>query len=238
MEMFKMRLSRLLPVSLFIAVPLFGAVIDISTGVAAWTASGPNVAGTVAAVSMGATPNSVWQAAPAGSEWIGATGTDGALSTTTGLPGTYVFTFTFNTAALGGSLTYQIGADNQGSVVVELDGVPVNSFNHPGNALTDAGSGAQGCAFLPPGSNLCNPPATSQGFVGPGTVNWGPGGAGVITIRATVINSVPPDPSPVGFLLAGEADYVPSVDGPEPGTFALVGAGLVLVAIRRARARS
>lgn len=231
-------LDRLWPVSfLLVAAPMFGTVIDISTGVANWTGSGPNVLGSAPAANLGATPNSVWQPAPAGSQWISTLSTDGGLATTSGLPGTYLFTLSFNTAGLGGSLSYQIGADNQGSVVVELDGVPVNTFNHPGNALTDAGSAAQGCAFLPPGSNLCNPTGTSQGLVGPGTVNWGAGGAGVITIRATVINSVPPDPSPIGFLLAGQADFVPNVDSPEPATFALAGLGLACVAAGRLRRR-
>lgn len=239
---FSSRMGWLRPALLLVTAPVFGAVINISTGVASWTGTGPNVGGSVPGVNMGATPNSVWVPAPSGSQWISTLGTDGALSTTSGVPGTYVFLLSFATPGLGGSLSYQVAADNQGSVEVLLDGVLINAFSHPGNSLTDAGSSAPGCAFLPAGSSLCLPAGTAQGTVGPGTVAWGAGGTGTITLRATVINSVPPDPSPVGFLLAGQAEFSevdpPDPDPtpmPEPSTYAMAGFGLALLLARRLR---
>lgn len=226
---------RLLPAFLM-AGSIFGAIIDISTGVASWSASGPNVAGTVAAANLGATPNGVWVPAPAGSLWVSSTPTDGSNVGTTGVPGTFTFRLMFSTAGLGGSLSYVMAADNQGSVAVFLDGVSISSFSHPGNALTDGASGASGCAFLPAGSALCTPVGTSQGAVGPGSnVTWGAGGAGVITIVGTVVNSQPPAPSPVGFLLSGLAITNDAATVPEVSTswLMLIGGALVLLGAKR-----
>lgn len=232
---------RLLPVTLFLvegSSALSAAVIPLSTGVASWNASGPNATGTNPAVNLGATPNGVWLPAPGGSQWVSTVATDGLLSTTTGIPGTYLFTLSIATPALGGSLNYQVAADNQGTVRVLLDGVPISTFSHPGNLLTDAGSSAQGCAFLPAGSNLCLPAATSQGMVGPGAILFSAGGAGVLTIEATVINSEPPNPSPIGFLLTGNADVNTAVIVPEPSTYAMAAIGLGMILAGRKRLRS
>lgn len=213
---------------------LSAALITLNTGAAAWSASGPNVVGTVNAANLGANPNGVWLPAPAGSQWISTVATDGTLPPdVSGVPGTYTFSLSFTTDALGGSINYQTAGDNEVTIVVTLDGVPISTFAHPGNLLTDSSSGAQGCAFLPPGSSLCNPPNTSQGMVGPGTIIVAPGGAGTIVITATVINSQPPSPSPVGFLLAGEADMNSYV--PEPSSLGTLASGIALIALGKRR---
>lgn len=241
LSLFRRVLANLAPVPLLLAgccstALLPAAIIPLSTGVASWNASGPNVAGTNPAVNLGATPNAVWLPAPGGSQWVSTVATDGSLSTTTGIPGTYLFTLTIATPGLGGSLNYLVAADNQGTVRVLLDGVPISTFSHPGNTLTDAGSAAQGCAFLPPGSSLCLPAGTSQGMVGPGAILIAAGGAGVLTIEATVINSEPPNPSPIGFLLSGNADVNTVV--PEPSAYAMAAIGLGMIVAGRKRLRS
>ena len=233
---------RFAPVLL--ASSLFATTVNLNTGVAAWQGSGPNVTGSVAAQNLGAggalgvnpTGNTAWLTPPAGSGWISTLATDGQIPqpsgpTLTGLPGTYTFTFTFATAGLGGSLSYISAGDNQVTVVVSLNGTPINTFNHPGNTL-NAGS-APGCAFLPAGSTICGPPP-AQGEVGPGTITWAAGGAGTITITATVVNTQPPSPSPVGFLLGGTATFTdPGV--PEPSTYAMLGLGSVALIAARIR---
>ena len=221
----------LLAGSLLVAAP-----INLNTGVASWTGSGPNVVGTVAAVNLGATPNSVWLTAPGGSQWVSTQATDGVLPpASTGLPGTYTFIFSFATPGLGGSLSFGTAADNQVSVAVKLDGVTISTYSHPGNSLINTNL-STGCAFLPAGNTTCTPDP-AQGLVGPGTINWSAGGIGLISIEATVTNGLPPNPSPVGFLLNGTATPTPpDVLIPEPATFAMVGlGGLGLIAFRQRR---
>ena len=227
--------TRLLALPLLFSGSMFGAIINLNTGVAAWQGSGPNVVGTGAVSNLGVSPNSVWLTAPAGSQWVGTQLTDGVLPpATSGLPGTYLFDFSFNTAGLGGSLSYVTAADNQGTVEVSLDGTPINTFAHPANAFP-TGTGTFGCAFLPLADTTCTTPAPGQ--VGPGTISWGAGGAGTVRIRATVVNGQPPNPSPVGFLLIGSATTIDAPTGgdvPEPSTFAMLALGGVgLLAVRR-----
>ena len=216
-----------------LAGSLLAGTISIATGPVVWSAAGPNVGGTVAAAIV-ASPDANWLLATGGSSWISTLATDGAG--TTGLSGSYTFSITITTDGLGGSLSYITAADNQDSVVVKLNNAPINTFNHPGNTL-NAGPSV-GCAYLPAASTLCGPPP-AQGAVGPGTINWAAGGAGTITILATV-NNTSTGPSPVGFLLlgtltAGNATIVPfSSSVPEPTTFALFGLGAVgFAALRR-----
>jgi len=170
---------------------LLGSTVNLNTGVAAWTGSGPtNGNVTAPAANLSVIP-AVWVVAPGGSSWISTNANDGK---TNAPAGTYVYTLTFPTAALGGSLTYLSSADNLESIVVKLDGVTISTFIHPDNAI--------GCDFLPAGSTFCGAPA-----VGPSgtTVTWGPSGLGVITIIATVMNTVP---SPTGLLITGTATVV------------------------------
>jgi hypothetical protein len=216
---------------------VFAAPINLNTGTATWTGSGPNVAGTVAAVTLGASPNAAWLPAPVGSQWISTRLDDGTLPlAVTALPGTYIFQFAFTTPGLGGSLNFVVAADNSVIVEVFLDNVLVApAYIHPGNSLVnpDPSPGSLGCSFLPAGSNICQL-GVAAGLVGPGTINFGAGGAGAIVIRATVVNSTPPDPSPVGFLLTGTAAVV---DIPEPASYALFGFSGVAFLIARRRHR-
>ena len=169
---------------------LFGAAVDLNTGVAGWIGSGPSNGNVPApAVNLSVIPP-VWVGAPGGSSWIGANATDGV----NGPAGTYTYTLTLPTTGFGGSLSYLSSADNLENIVVKLDGVTISTFNHPDNAIS--------CDFLPPGSTFCGAPA-----VGPSgtTVTWGSGGLGVIQIIATVVNTAP---GPTGFLLTGTASFV------------------------------
>ena len=117
---------------------LLGSTVNLNTGVAAWTGSGPtNGNVTAPAANLSVIP-AVWVVAPGGSSWISTNANDGK---TNAPAGTYVYTLTFPTAALGGSLTYLSSADNLESIVVKLDGVTISTFIHPDNAI--------GCDFLP-----------------------------------------------------------------------------------------
>jgi hypothetical protein len=177
---------------------LLGSIVNLNTGVAGWTGSGPSNGNVTApAVNLTAIP-AVWVVAPGGSSWISTNVNDGTANSPSG---TYTYTLTFPTAGLGGSLTFLSSADNLESIVIKLDGATISTFIHPDNVI--------GCDFLPAGSTFCGAPAAGPSGL---TATWGPGGAGVITIVATVINTLS---SPTGFLLTGTATVI---DVP-PGAF-------------------
>ena len=210
-----------------LSTALFATTINVGTSTV-WTVSGPSVVGTIAASSLGSAPNSVWLPSPVTSTWIGSTSTDGNISSTQ-LAGTYVYSYTLNTAALGGSLNYITAADDKDTVRVFLDNVLINTYNHLGNAL----NGGAGCAFLPTGATNCSG-GVGFGEIGPGAISWGAGGAGVIKIQGTVVNATN---GPTGFLVTGSATYADPVSPtPEPTTFAMLGlGGLAILGSRRFR---
>jgi hypothetical protein len=217
---------------LLLAGWLDAAMISLNTGVAGWKGSGPNVAGQVAVANLGTSPNFQWLPAPAGSQWVSTQPSDGLLPPDpSGIAGTYMFELALATPGLGGSMDFLVAADNQVTVQVFLDGVLiVPAYVHPGNALINSNT-SPGCSFLPAGSSNCSP-GLAPGLAGPGPIVWGAGGLGAIVIRATVVNSVPPDPSPIGLLLTGAADVTTIT--PEPSAYAMFSLGsLALIAARR-----
>jgi hypothetical protein len=200
-----------LPILLALGVSTSLSAQSLSTGTAPWrTAS-------VSSSSVGCTPggaavttNNGWWTAPSGGQWVGCAANDGpGWNMQSGLTVTYTFSLDLNAVApAGGTFSFRYAADN--SVAFTF------------------GDGITGIT----GATSCNTGTCFVDLSGPVTGMFGTTNA-VITARVTN-TAVIGDNNPTGLLVIGTAS---STVVPEPQTYALVAAGLLLLGAARAARR-
>ncbi len=240
----------------------YGATINISTGVANWQVSGPNVIGASATTLSLAQQNAAWAVPPVGSNWIswgsvqgtsclvGQTPGVACASTLTNPAGdTWSYNLTISALTLGGAtsgaLNFIFGSDNRVTLTVGRNNV-VSTWNNGtttnGNAFNTLGCSGGGAAG--------NTQASYNNCVSLLTFNSSNLNVdGSLTIFAA--NQNDPIPSvnpgeictacgnPTGFILEGFISNTGNGSGaatPEPATFGLVALfGVAGLAFRRKR---
>jgi len=205
-----MRRAFLPLAALLVTTPVFAQ--NMSTGVAPWqtvSVSSPNVRCTPGGAAVN-TNNGWWLTAPAGSQWVSCNANDGpGGNMQSGLAVTYTFSLNLNTLnSAGGTFSFRFAADN--------------------NIALDFGAGISGVS----GATSCMTGLCFNALSGPVTGMFGATNA---VVTATITNTaVIGDNNPIGFLVVGS---VASTTVPEPQTSALIGAGLIVLGVVKARRR-
>lgn len=249
-------MKRIFPIALaMVSVgTIFGATINLNTGVASWQVFAQGNGGIISAIVV--SPNGAWAPAPLGSSWVSYGAQQSTSCTGNQVPGSgcasanfnsggdiLTYTLTISAAALGatsGSLNYVFGSDSRVNLFV---GNNSSNQNWGGTAPTGNGFNPLGCSGTPVTSagNTQTTYNNCLGIVTFSAANLNQDGS--LTLTAYSFN----DPivgcaaaacgNPTGFILEGTV-VTGAAPTPEPATFGLVGmASLVGLAVRRMKNR-